>query len=144
MATYNLIGRRDNKYKARIKITVHERGIDEIRRMVEAEFPNRRAIFGGADQALLAEIGAAFAPPAFADRPTGGFEALRQANPAFRAWTDTNLAAAPGAGLRHRHRLAEGARRDAGRRDGRPDARAGRPRRALRPLPSCGSATSRT
>jgi sulfite reductase (NADPH) hemoprotein beta-component len=28
VAVYNLLGRRDNKYKARIKITVHEHGID--------------------------------------------------------------------------------------------------------------------
>ncbi|MBV1927850.1 MAG: nitrite/sulfite reductase, partial [Rhodobacteraceae bacterium] len=31
---YNLLGRRDNKYKARIKITVHENGIDKIRALV--------------------------------------------------------------------------------------------------------------
>mmetsp|Transcript_2771 Transcript_2771/g.4726 ORF Transcript_2771/g.4726 Transcript_2771/m.4726 type:complete len:270 (-) Transcript_2771:3-812(-) len=37
VAVYNLLGRRDNKYKARIKITVHENGIDEIRRLVDEE-----------------------------------------------------------------------------------------------------------
>ena len=34
VSVWNQIGRRDNKYKARIKITVHEHGIDEIRRLV--------------------------------------------------------------------------------------------------------------
>src|SRR6056297_3322685 len=50
LATYNRLGRRDNKYKARIKITVHENGLDEIRDLVEAEFPRRRAAFSGVDQ----------------------------------------------------------------------------------------------
>ncbi|WP_420549975.1 nitrite/sulfite reductase [Curvivirga sp.] len=38
LRVYNLYGRRDNKYKARIKILVHERGIDEIRDRVEQEW----------------------------------------------------------------------------------------------------------
>jgi sulfite reductase (NADPH) hemoprotein beta-component len=38
MRVYNLEGRRDNKYKARIKILVHEKGLDSIREEVEAEF----------------------------------------------------------------------------------------------------------
>ena len=96
LATYNALGRRDNKFKARIKITVHENGIDTIRKMVEAEFPHRRAQFQGGDQALLREIEAAFAPPALRDAPSEAFEAARAADPVFRAWADTNLAA-------HRH-----------------------------------------
>ena len=35
---YNLEGRRDNKYKARIKILVHEKGAEPMRDAVEAEF----------------------------------------------------------------------------------------------------------
>ena len=38
LRVYNRFGRRDNKYKARIKILVHETGLDEIRAQVEAEF----------------------------------------------------------------------------------------------------------
>jgi sulfite reductase (NADPH) hemoprotein beta-component len=38
MRVYNLDGRRDNKYKARIKILVHETGTEELRQAVEAEF----------------------------------------------------------------------------------------------------------
>ena len=38
LQVYNLSGRRDNKYKARIKILVHETGLDEIRARVEAAF----------------------------------------------------------------------------------------------------------
>jgi sulfite reductase (NADPH) hemoprotein beta-component len=89
IAVYNLLGRRDNKFKARIKITVHEHGIEEIRKLVEAEFPARRATYDGTDQALLAEIEQAFAPPAFRDAPVPGMPQ----DPAFRAWADTNLTA---------------------------------------------------
>jgi sulfite reductase (NADPH) hemoprotein beta-component len=95
LSVYNAIGRRDNKYKARIKITVHETGVAEITRMIEDRFAEIRPGFGGHDQALLAEIEAAFAPPAFRDAPVDAYEAARR-DPVFRAWADTNLA-------EHRH-----------------------------------------
>ncbi|MCB5198326.1 nitrite/sulfite reductase [Loktanella sp. TSTF-M6] len=93
VSVYNLLGRRDNKYKARIKITVHENGIDQIRALVDERFARIRAEFSGVDQALLAEIQTAFAPPAFKTAETDGYEAARLANPAFRSWSDTNLTA---------------------------------------------------
>jgi sulfite reductase (NADPH) hemoprotein beta-component len=96
VAVYNLLGRRDNKYKARIKITVHETGIEEIRRLVEEEFAARKPLFKGADQRMLAEITAQFAAPAFDDGGPGDYETWRQADAVFRAFTDTNVA-------RHRH-----------------------------------------
>ncbi|MDZ4067266.1 MAG: nitrite/sulfite reductase [Tabrizicola sp.] len=92
LSVYNTLGRRDNKYKARIKITVHETGAEEITRMVEERFAELRPAFGGADQALLDDIRAAFAPPAFRNAPVDGFDAFYKADPAFRAWADTNLA----------------------------------------------------
>ncbi|MFN6924207.1 MAG: nitrite/sulfite reductase [Tabrizicola sp.] len=93
LSVYNTLGRRDNKYKARIKITVHETGREEITRMIEARFAELRPLFGGADQKLLAEIRQAFAPPAFRNAPTDAFDAFYQADPVFRAWADTNLTA---------------------------------------------------
>ena len=93
VSVWNLLGRRDNKYKARIKITVHEHGIDVVRDMVEDRFAAIRPQFEGVDQNYLAEIQAAFAPPAFQTASTDGYEAARLANPAFRSWTDTNLTA---------------------------------------------------
>ncbi len=96
LSVYNVLGRRDNKYKARIKITVHETGREEISRMIEERFVEMRPQFGGADQALLDDIRAAFAPPAFRNAPTDGYDAFYKADPSFRAWVDTNLAA-------HRH-----------------------------------------
>lgn len=98
LAAYNAAGRRDNKYKARLKITVLEGGLDEFRAAVETEFPARRAAFTGVDQALLADITGFFAPPAFRDADEGLLDAARAVDPVFRAWTDTNL---------HPHRRAD-------------------------------------
>ena len=93
LSVYNVLGRRDNKYKARIKITLHETGREEITRMVEARFAELKPLFGGNDQKLLAEIREAFAPPAFRAAPTDAYDAFYKADPVFRAWADTNLAA---------------------------------------------------
>jgi sulfite reductase (NADPH) hemoprotein beta-component len=92
LSVYNTLGRRDNKYKARIKITLHETGREELSRMIEDRFEEIRPLFGGNDQALLARIEAAFAPPSFVDAPTDGFDLHHKADPVFRAWADTNLA----------------------------------------------------
>ena len=98
LSVYNTLGRRDNKYKARIKITVYENGIDTVRELVEARFAERRALFSGVDQTILAEIEGAFAPPVFRNAPVDAFEAAYKADPVFRSWSDTNLTAhkAPG------------------------------------------------
>jgi sulfite reductase (NADPH) hemoprotein beta-component len=93
LSVYNTLGRRDNKYKARIKITVHETGAEEITRMIEARFAELRPLFGGADQKLLAEIRQAFAPPAFRNAPIDAYDAFYKADPTFRSWADTNLTA---------------------------------------------------
>ncbi|AKS45838.1 sulfite reductase (NADPH) hemoprotein beta-component [Octadecabacter temperatus] len=93
VSVWNRLGRRDNKYKARIKITVHEHGIDEIRRLVDERFAEIRPTFNGVDQDILRTIEAQFAAPEFKSANTDGFEAARLANPAFRSWTDTNLTA---------------------------------------------------
>jgi sulfite reductase (NADPH) hemoprotein beta-component len=93
LSVYNALGRRDNKYKARIKITVFEHGLEPFKAEVEQEFKRTRALFGGVDQEILAEIERQFTPPAFRNAPLGGYESARAANPAFRSWTDTNLAA---------------------------------------------------
>ncbi len=92
VSVYNLLGRRDNKYKARIKITVAENGLEKIRDLVEGRFNELRREFNGFDQELLENIEAQFAPPVFRKAPTLAFDAYRAANPAFRSWSDTNLA----------------------------------------------------
>ena len=91
VSVWNLLGRRDNKYKARIKITVHEHGIEEIRRLVDARFAEVKPTFKGVDQELLAEIRNHFAPPAYRNAPTDAFDTAYENDPVFRSWADTNL-----------------------------------------------------
>jgi sulfite reductase (NADPH) hemoprotein beta-component len=93
LQVYNLLGRRDNKYKARLKILVLEAGEETVREAIEAAFLTKKAAFPGADPALVAEIEAAFAPPAFVALPQGSYERAYAADPIFRSWVDTNIAA---------------------------------------------------
>ena len=101
VSVYNVLGRRDNKYKARIKITVHENGIDEIRTRVEERFALIRPQFSGVDQQMLDTIEADFAAPQFKEKSLTGFEAAYTNDPVFRSWVDTNVSdhRAPGYGI---------------------------------------------
>ena len=91
VSVYNLLGRRDNKYKARIKITVHENGLEKIQELVESRFAQIRPQFSGLNRHLQSQIEQSFATPTYVANATDGYEAARLANPAFRSWTDTNL-----------------------------------------------------
>jgi sulfite reductase (NADPH) hemoprotein beta-component len=90
---YNLNGRRDNKYKARIKILVHETGAEELTRQVEVEFDQIRDSELKLPEADIRSIEAYFAPPALADRAEG-WEALaraKKADAAFAVWVGQNV-----------------------------------------------------
>jgi len=94
MRVYNRYGRRDNKYKARIKILVSELGEAEYIRQVEEEFAAQRdAEKINLPQAEIDRIHAYFAPPSLAQKPAGSklFEAAKIADPAFARWTRANL-----------------------------------------------------
>jgi sulfite reductase (NADPH) hemoprotein beta-component len=93
MRVYNLEGRRDNKYKARVKILVHEIGTEEFSRRVEEEFARLDGPSVNADPAEVARIAAYFAPPTYETLPAtnGAFEAARAGNPDFARWVETNL-----------------------------------------------------
>ncbi|MFZ5708674.1 MAG: nitrite/sulfite reductase [Pseudomonadota bacterium] len=93
VSVYNVMGRRDNKYKARIKITVFENGMEAFRDAVESRFEQIRAEWTGSDQKLLAEIEQFFQPPAYRNAPLDTYETALRADPAFRAWVDTNVTA---------------------------------------------------
>jgi sulfite reductase (NADPH) hemoprotein beta-component len=69
LRVYNLEGRRDNKFKARIKILVHEKGVEDIRAAIEADFASRRGEVLALPEAELERIGAYFAPPDLPARP---------------------------------------------------------------------------
>ncbi len=92
VSVWNQIGRRDNKYKARIKITVHENGIDTIRAKVNERFLQVCPQFKGADMDLLEEIKGHFAAPAFREASVASFESAYTNDPVFRSWVDTNIA----------------------------------------------------
>ncbi|PTX55663.1 sulfite reductase (NADPH) hemoprotein beta-component [Litoreibacter ponti] len=91
VSVYNLLGRRDNKYKARIKITVHENGIETIRDLVEERFAQLRPLFSGVDQEMLAGIEAQFAAPDFKTGSVAPFKAAYHEDSVFRSWVDTNI-----------------------------------------------------
>ncbi|GLI91695.1 nitrite/sulfite reductase [Methylocystis echinoides] len=94
MRVYNRFGRRDNKYKARIKILVHEKGIDAVREAVEAEFAGMdRAVFSY-DPAEFERIAAYFTPPPYEALPADSekLRAARVAHPAFGNFVEVNVA----------------------------------------------------
>tara|TARA_R110002096_G_scaffold45678_6_gene122498 strand:- start:1353 stop:3017 length:1665 start_codon:yes stop_codon:yes gene_type:complete len=91
VSVYNLLGRRDNKYKARIKITVHENGIDDIRARVIERYALIRPQFTGVDQQILARIEADFVSPNLKTAPINAYTSAYDSDPIFRSWADTNL-----------------------------------------------------
>ncbi len=88
LQVYNLSGRRDNKYKARIKILVHETGLAPLRAKIEAAFEAKRRHLPAVDPALIARLEADFAPPVWAERPVPA----TPHSAALRAFIDTNTA----------------------------------------------------
>jgi sulfite reductase (NADPH) hemoprotein beta-component len=95
LRVYNRYGRRDNKYKARIKILVHELGLEEYRAQVEAEFAHLQTLGIEPPLAELARIATYFADPAF---ETGLSDAVDLSNADFAAWVRTNTAPHKAAG----------------------------------------------
>ena len=95
LRVYNRHGRRDNKYKARIKILVHELGKAEYTRQVEAEFAHLLTQGIEPPLAELERIKAQFADPAF---ETGLSDAVDRSDPDFALWATRNTLAhkAPG------------------------------------------------
>lgn len=104
MRVYNLHGRRDNKYKARIKILVHETGEKEIARQIEAEFAEvRKTDLLRLPDEEIARIAAYFAPPDLVEKParSGAFEAAKADSREFAAFAENNVVAhkVPGYGI---------------------------------------------
>ena len=89
LRVYNRYGRRDNIYKARIKILVHEIGADEYRRQVAEEFAHVKTLGIDPPFAELERISAYFAPPAF-DAPDVEPD---RSDPDFAVWLDQNVKA---------------------------------------------------
>ncbi|MGB5092690.1 MAG: nitrite/sulfite reductase [Parvibaculum sp.] len=96
MRVYNMHGRRDNMYKSRIKILVHEIGAEDMRRQVDAEFAEvRKAGHLVLPVEEIARIESYFAAPAYETLPAVSpeFEAAKAADKGFADWARANLAA---------------------------------------------------
>jgi sulfite reductase (NADPH) hemoprotein beta-component len=94
LRVYNQAGRRDNLYKARIKILVHEIGAEEMQRRVEAEWERIRTSTLALPADIIAGIAAHFAPPPYvaAQGPQPELEARRMSDPTFALWLRHNVA----------------------------------------------------
>ena len=87
LRVYNRYGRRDNMYKARIKILIHEIGADAYRRQVAEEFAHVKTLGIDPPLAELERISAFFAPPAY-----NAADAEPDRNdPDFALWLDQNV-----------------------------------------------------
>jgi len=93
LRVYNRYGRRDNKFKARIKILVHEEGLETIKGQVEAEFAEVRGGVLTLPQEELDRINTYFAPPAFQELAATRIDVAREAilDPAYGRWLERNL-----------------------------------------------------
>ncbi|KIZ39873.1 MULTISPECIES: nitrite/sulfite reductase [Rhodopseudomonas] len=93
LRVYNQYGRRDNIYKARIKILVHELGIEKFAQEVEAEWLQMRDGALALDDASVADIRSRFRYPAYENLPDDTDEVKQAASdPRFAAWHANSVA----------------------------------------------------
>ena len=90
LRVYNRYGRRDNIYKARIKILIHELGADEYRRQVEEEFAHVKSLGIDPPRAEFDRIAAQFAMPPL---DASASNEIDRTDPDFAVWVDQNVAA---------------------------------------------------
>lgn len=86
--TYNIHGRRDNSYKARIKILVKAMGIEAFKAQVEEEWSHLKDGPLTITQAEFDRVSAYFEPMAYETLPTSdaSFDTNLASNPAFTSW----------------------------------------------------------
>ena len=103
LRVYNMLGRRDNLYKARIKILVQQTGVEEFTRQVEEEWQHIKESGLDLPDEERRRIEAYFAPPSYptADAAPASLAEQRLAEPAFARWLDSSLAEhrVPGYGI---------------------------------------------
>ena len=97
---YNRFGRRDNKYKARIKILIDELGIEEARRWIDSHFQSIRGTVGPS-QEMMKRIRESFAQPDFSLARDHDLEKDKALSPGFARWCENNVATHRD----HRHRI---------------------------------------
>jgi len=94
LRVYNLYGRRDNIYKARIKILVNHLGIEQFRLQVDEEWKHVKDGALNIPQKEIERINVYFAPPAYEqfDNLEQEPNDLRETNDEFNAWMRSNVA----------------------------------------------------
>lgn len=99
LRTYNALGRRDNIYKARIKILIREMKPERFIEMIEDEFASMPEKYNILEEDLVATVAARFNEPPFRSLPpsSSALEESLRADRSFRAWYNTNT---------HAHRKA--------------------------------------
>jgi sulfite reductase (NADPH) hemoprotein beta-component len=99
LRVYNLEGRRDDLYKSRIKILVHDLGVDKFRQLVEEEFELAKSEEDFADRAELERLSNFFPRPAYETLPEKAPELEEaKADPDLALWVKRNVAAHKQAG----------------------------------------------
>ncbi|QID16710.1 nitrite/sulfite reductase [Nitrogeniibacter mangrovi] len=93
LRVYNRFGRRDNKFKARIKILVKALGIDAFREQVEAEWAHLKDGPSTLSTDEVARIAACFVDPQYESLPAtdAGFERARAESKPFAKWVERNV-----------------------------------------------------
>jgi len=96
LRVYNLHGRRDNKFKARIKILVSELGAEEFTRLVEADWERNKDSALRLDRTEIDRISAFFTPPAWEPESVArgdvkAMEGRKASDPVFARWLKTNV-----------------------------------------------------
>jgi len=92
LQVYNLNGRRDNKYKARIKILVHETGVEKLTEMIEDVFEKQKMLHQAPPAEMIEAIEAQFSPPAFDTRAVDEDKLgkIIASDPLLRSFVETN------------------------------------------------------
>jgi sulfite reductase (NADPH) hemoprotein beta-component len=95
LRVYNMYGRRDNKYKARIKILVHETGLNKLRAQIDEEWRVIKDSSLKVPKYEIDRIRSYFAPPPFEvlDSADWWFETKRRENIYFSRWVNGNVVA---------------------------------------------------
>lgn len=91
LSVYNLMGRRDNKYKARIKILLQSMGLNQFKQTVKRALPQINQTFDGNELLALDLIRAQFASPSLPSRCLDAYYDAIDSDAAFRQWVEQNV-----------------------------------------------------
>jgi sulfite reductase (NADPH) hemoprotein beta-component len=91
LSVYNMAGRRDNKYKARIKITVAAMGVEAFRAKVESVFPSIKAGFNNQVMTILDGFRHQFSPPEYVEKSREPYLELLDTDIDFKTWIERNV-----------------------------------------------------